>query len=83
VDARDCGYCPQAANYHTEIEGNDLMSVSQVKQALRAKSVVHQEFVWRAAWRNVKTDLNLTKFLKWFVPLTNLTWKFVVLWYDH
>jgi biotin synthase len=26
----DCGYCPQAARYHTEIEGNDLMSVSQV-----------------------------------------------------
>jgi hypothetical protein len=44
VDAKDW-YCPQA-NYHTEIEGNDLMSVSQVKQALRAKSVVHQEFVW-------------------------------------
>lgn len=31
----DCGYCPQAARYHTDIEGNDLMSVSQVKaQAL-------------------------------------------------
>jgi biotin synthase len=35
----DCGYCPQAARYHTDIEGNDLMSVQQVKaQALRAKS---------------------------------------------
>ena len=35
----DCGYCPQAASYHTSIEGNDLMTVSQVKaQALRAKS---------------------------------------------
>ena len=35
----DCGYCPQAARYHTEIDNNDLMSVSQVKaQALRAKS---------------------------------------------
>src|SRR6187200_167731 len=34
----DCGYCPQAARYHTQIEGNDLMSVPQVKaQALRAK----------------------------------------------
>ena len=21
----DCGYCPQAARYHTDIEGNDLM----------------------------------------------------------
>jgi biotin synthase-like enzyme len=34
----DCGYCP-AARYHTSVEGNDLMTVSQVKaQALRAKS---------------------------------------------
>ena len=31
----DCGYCPQAARYHTDIEGNDLMTVSHVKaQAL-------------------------------------------------
>src|SRR5690606_1810966 len=21
----DCGYCPQAARYHTQVEGNDLM----------------------------------------------------------
>jgi biotin synthase len=28
--SEDCGYCPQTARYHTEIEGNDLMSVSQV-----------------------------------------------------
>jgi biotin synthase-like enzyme len=35
----DCGYCPQAARYHTDIEENDLMSVSQVKaQALRARN---------------------------------------------
>jgi biotin synthase-like enzyme len=32
----DCGYCPQAARYHTSV-GNDLMTVSQA-QALRAKS---------------------------------------------
>jgi biotin synthase len=50
----DCGYCPQAARYHTSVEGNDLMSVSQVKaQALRAKSRVFQS-MYGAAWRNVK-----------------------------
>ena len=33
--SEDCGYCPQAARYHTKVEGNDLMSVTQVKaQAL-------------------------------------------------
>ncbi len=51
----DCGYCPQAARYHTGVEGNDLMSVSQVKaQALRAKSSGSSRVCMGAAWRNVK-----------------------------
>lgn len=51
----DCGYCPQAARYHTHIEGNDLMSVQQVKaQALRAKSSGSSRVCMGAAWRNVK-----------------------------
>ena len=51
----DCGYCPQAARYHTDIEGNDLMTVSHVKaQALRAKSSGSSRVCMGAAWRNVK-----------------------------
>ena len=51
----DCGYCPQAARYHTDIEGNDLMSVTQVKaQALRAKAAGSSRVCMGAAWRNVK-----------------------------
>ncbi len=51
----DCGYCPQAARYHTKVEGNDLMSVSQVKaQALRAKESGSSRVCMGAAWRNVK-----------------------------
>lgn len=51
----DCGYCPQAARYHTDIEGNDLMNVQQVKaQALRAKSSGSSRVCMGAAWRNVK-----------------------------
>ncbi|HET8885039.1 MAG TPA: biotin synthase BioB [Salinimicrobium sp.] len=51
----DCGYCPQAARYHTNIEGNDLMSVQQVKaQALRAKEAGSSRVCMGAAWRNVK-----------------------------
>ena len=53
--SEDCGYCPQAARYHTDIEGNDLMSVSQVKaQALRAKESGSSRVCMGAAWRNVK-----------------------------
>ncbi|MBT9240945.1 biotin synthase BioB, partial [Vibrio splendidus] len=51
----DCVYCPQAARYHTYIEGNDLMSVQQVKaQALRAKASGSSRVCMGAAWRNVK-----------------------------
>ncbi len=51
----DCGYCPQAARYHTDIQGNDLMSVLQVKaQALRAKASGSSRVCMGAAWRNVK-----------------------------
>lgn len=51
----DCGYCPQAARYHTGVEGNDLMGVQQVKaQALRAKASGSSRVCMGAAWRNVK-----------------------------
>ncbi len=53
--SEDCGYCPQAARYHTDIKGNDLMSVQQVKTlALRAKSTGSSRVCMGAAWRNVK-----------------------------
>ncbi|MFD1161443.1 biotin synthase BioB [Hwangdonia seohaensis] len=53
--SEDCGYCPQAARYHTNVEGNDLMTVKQVKaQALRAKSTGSSRVCMGAAWRNVK-----------------------------
>ena len=51
----DCGYCPQAARYHTDIEGNALMTVNHVKaQALRAKASGSSRVCMGAAWRNVK-----------------------------
>ncbi len=51
----DCAYCPQAARYHTKVEGNDLMTVTQVKaQAMSAKSSGSSRVCMGAAWRNVK-----------------------------
>ncbi len=53
--SEDCGYCPQAARYHTGVEGNDLMSVNQVKaEALRAKEAGSSRVCMGAAWRNVR-----------------------------
>ena len=61
----DCGYCPQAARYHTDITGNDLMSVSQVKaQALRAKSNGSSRVCMGAAWRNVKDGAEFDQVLE-------------------
>ncbi|MDT0554258.1 biotin synthase BioB [Urechidicola vernalis] len=53
--SEDCGYCPQAARYHTGVKGNDLMSVEEVKQkALQAKAGGSSRVCMGAAWRNVK-----------------------------
>jgi len=61
----DCGYCPQAARYHTNIEGNDLMTVQQVKaQALRAKSLGSSRVCMGAAWRNVKDGVEFDRVLE-------------------
>lgn len=61
----DCGYCPQAARYHTDIESNDLMTVSQVKaQALRAKSNGSSRLCMGAAWRNIKDNAEFDQVLE-------------------
>lgn len=61
----DCGYCPQAARYHTDIEKNDLMTVSQVKAAaLRAKSTGSSRLCMGAAWRNVRDNAEFDQVLE-------------------
>jgi biotin synthase len=51
----DCGYCPQAARYHTGVENEALMSVEAVVDAARAaKSNGASRFCMGAAWRGPK-----------------------------
>jgi biotin synthase len=51
----DCGYCPQAARYHTGVENEKLMSVEQVAAAARlAKANGATRFCMGAAWRGPK-----------------------------
>jgi biotin synthase len=53
--SEDCGYCPQAARYHTGVQANDLMTLSEVKEkALKAKESGSSRVCMGAAWRNVK-----------------------------
>ncbi len=53
--SEDCAYCPQAARYHTGVEGHGLMSIEQVKEkANQAKAIGASRVCMGAAWRNVK-----------------------------
>lgn len=55
--SEDCGYCPQAARYHTGVEKNDLMSVDVVKEmASNAKESGASRVCLGAAWRNVENN---------------------------
>jgi biotin synthase len=51
----DCGYCPQAARYHTGVENEALMSVEAVVEAARAaRQNGASRFCMGAAWRGPK-----------------------------
>jgi len=51
----DCGYCPQAARYHTGVDNEDTLSVDDVVAAARAaKSQGATRFCMGAAWRGPK-----------------------------
>jgi biotin synthase len=51
----DCGYCPQAARYHTGVKAEKLMSVQSVlESAAQARAAGATRFCMGAAWREVK-----------------------------
>ncbi len=51
----DCGYCPQAARYHTGVKAEKLMPVEEVLASARqAREAGATRFCMGAAWRSVK-----------------------------
>src|SRR5512134_3919730 len=51
----DCGYCPQAARYHTEVDNEAMLDVGAVLAAARAaKDRGATRFCMGAAWRGPK-----------------------------
>src|SRR4051812_24942497 len=51
----DCGYCPQAARYHTGVENETLLAVDDVVAAARAaREQGATRFCMGAAWRGPK-----------------------------
>jgi biotin synthase len=51
----DCGYCPQAARYHTNVENETMLAVDDVVAAARAaREQGATRFCMGAAWRGPK-----------------------------
>jgi biotin synthase len=51
----DCGYCPQAARYHTGVENQNMLSLDEVVgAAAAAKAKGASRFCMGAAWRGPK-----------------------------
>jgi biotin synthase len=51
----DCGYCPQAARYHTGVDNQDLLPLDEVvAAAIAAKACGATRFCMGAAWRGPK-----------------------------
>lgn len=60
----DCGYCPQAARYHTDIKVQKLMDVEEVLDSAReAKQNGSTRFCMGAAWREVRDNRDFDKVL--------------------
>ena len=69
----DCGYCPQAARYHTSIEKNELLPYETVMGlARRAKENGSSRVCMGAAWRNVREGEDFEKVLKMVRGLSEL-----------
>lgn len=61
----DCGYCPQAARYHTDVQAHKLMEFDEViTKALIAKENGATRFCMGAAWRNVRDNKEFDEVLK-------------------
>jgi biotin synthase len=69
----DCAYCPQAARYHTNVEVEALMSVSNVLEAAEAaRGAGATRFCMGAAWRQVRDGVDFDRVLEMVRGVTNL-----------
>lgn len=69
----DCGYCPQAARYHTDIEAHKLMTVeSVVEQAQNAKANGSSRLCMGAAWREVRDNKDFDQVVEMVSAVNNL-----------
>ncbi|WP_256005935.1 biotin synthase BioB [Pedobacter deserti] len=63
--AEDCAYCPQAARYHTDLQVQPLMQVSQVvSAAVKAKEGGASRLCMGAAWREVRDNRDFDRVIE-------------------
>lgn len=68
----DCGYCPQSAHHHTDLERERLLPIDEViENAQAAKDKGATRFCMGAAWRN-PTDKNLQQVAEMIGAVKNL-----------
>lgn len=61
----DCGYCPQAARYHTDVKPKALMGVEEVMELARtAKEAGASRLCMGAAWREVRDNRDFDQVLE-------------------
>jgi biotin synthase len=69
----DCGYCPQAARYHTGLKAHKLMEVDDVvNQAKNAKANGSSRLCMGAAWREVRDNRDFDKVVDMVKAVNNL-----------
>lgn len=69
----DCGYCPQAARYHTGLKAHKLMEVDDVvNQAKNAKANGSSRLCMGAAWREVRDNRDFDKVVEMVQAVNNL-----------
>ena len=63
--SEDCGYCPQAVRYHTDVEVHALMKLDEVTAAAeKAKNGGASRLCMGAAWREVRDNKDFDRVLE-------------------
>lgn len=69
----DCAYCPQAARFHTDLEVQALMSVSEVTEAAqKAKHAGASRLCMGAAWREVRDNRDFDRVIEMVKSVNSL-----------
>ncbi len=71
--SEDCGYCPQAARYHTDVKVQALLKTEEVvESAKNAKAGGASRFCMGAAWREVRDNKDFDRVLDMVKEVNNI-----------